>query len=169
MKKWIERINHWKLDKKMQVLVTTAIIVMTLIILAVSTISSVTSMKEKSIELLQTNNDTMSENYASSLEQYKALAIAIVMDDTVQSYLHCTSKRDPSYTGYANNAVNTMTSCQNMYPDMNFIGIVSYQMDDYLYKGIEALSSSDFQQVYAQDYQQCGAVRDGTIRLGFSN
>ena len=42
MKKWIERINHWKLDKKMQVLVTTAIIVMTLIILAVSTISSVT-------------------------------------------------------------------------------------------------------------------------------
>lgn len=169
MKKWIERINHWKLDKKMQVLVTTVIIVMTLIILAVSTISSVTSMKEKSIELLQTNNDTMSENYAASLEQYKALAIAIVMDDTVQSYLRCTSKRDPSYTGYANNAVNTMTSCQNMYPDMNFIGIVSYQMDDYLYKGIEALSSSDFQQVYAQDYQQCGAVRDGTIRIGFSN
>ena len=169
MKKWIERINHWKLDKKMQVLVTTAIIVMTLIILAVSTISSVTSMKEKSIELLQTNNDTMSENYAASLEQYKALAIAIVMDDTVQSYLRCTSKRDPSYTGYANNAVNTMTSCQNMYPDMNLIGIVSYQMDDYLYKGIEALSSSDFQQVYAQDYQQCGAVRDGTIRIGFSN
>ena len=169
MKKWLDRINHWKLDKKMQVLVTTSIIVMTLIILAVSTISSVTSMKEKSIELLQTNNDTMSENYASSLEQYKALAIAIVMDDTVQSYLHCTSKRDPSYTGYANNAVNTMTSCQNMYPDMNFIGIVSYQMDDYLYKGIEALSSSDFQQVYAQDYQQCGAVRDGTIRIGFSN
>ena len=169
MKKWIEQINQWKLDKKMQVLVTTAIIVMTLIILAVSTISSVTSMKEKSIELLQTNNDTMSENYAASLEQYKALAIAIVMDDTVQSYLRCTSKRDPSYTGYANNAVNTMTSCQNMYPDMNFIGIVSYQMDDYLYKGIEALSSSDFQQVYAQDYQQCGAVRDGTIRIGFSN
>ena len=63
MKKWMERINHWKLDKKMQVLVTTAIIVMTLIILAVSTISSVTSMKEKSIELLQTNNDTMAENY----------------------------------------------------------------------------------------------------------
>ena len=27
MKKWIEQINQWKLDKKMQVLVTTAIIV----------------------------------------------------------------------------------------------------------------------------------------------
>src|SRR5699024_11160930 len=100
MKEWIERINHWKLDKKMQVLVTTAIIVMTLIILAVSTISSVTSMKEKSIELLQTNNDTMAENYVTSLEQYKALAIAIVMDDTVQDYLHCTSKREASYTEY---------------------------------------------------------------------
>ena len=58
----------------------------------------------------------------TSLEQYKALAVAIVMDDTVQDYLHCTSKRDSDYTGYANNAVNTMTSCQNMYPDLNFIG-----------------------------------------------
>ncbi len=169
MKKWLDRINHWKLDKKMQVLVTTSIIVMTLIILAVSTISSVTSMKEKSIELLQTNNDTMAENYVTALEQYKALAVAIVMDDTVQNYLHCTSKRDPSYTGYANNAVNTMTSCQNMYPDLNFIGIVSYQMDDYLYKGTEAIVSSDFQQVYAQDYQQCQTVQNSTIRIGFSN
>ena len=169
MRKWIERINHWKLDKKMQVLVTTAIIVITLIVLAVSTVSSVRSMKTRSIELLQTNNDTMSENYASSLEQYKALAVAIVLDDAIQSYLHCSSKQDSSYTVYANNAVNTMTSCQNMYPDMNFIGIVSYQMDGYLYKGNEAITSSEFQQVYAQDYQQSKTVQDSTIRIGFSN
>lgn len=169
MQKWRERINHWKLDKKMQVLVTASIIVMTLIFLIVSTISSVNFMKEKSIELLQRNNDTMAENYAASLEQYKALAVAIVMDDTVQSYLRCTSKRDVSYTDYANNAVNTMSSCQNMYPDLNFIGIVSYQMDDYLYKGTEALVSSDFQQVYAQDYQQCRPVQRSTIRIGFSD
>ena len=153
----------------MQVLVTTAIIVITLIVLAVSTVSSVRSMKTRSIELLQTNNDTMSENYASSLEQYKALAVAIVLDDAIQSYLHCSSKQDSSYTVYANNAVNTMTSCQNMYPDMNFIGIVSYQMDGYLYKGNEAITSSEFQQVYAQDYQQSKTVQDSTIRIGFSN
>ena len=165
----MERINHWKLDKKMQVLVTAAIIVITLIVLAVSTVSSVRSMKTRSIELLQTNNDTLSENYASSLEQYKALAVAIVLDDAIQSYLHCSSKQDSSYTVYANNAVNTMTSCQNMYPDMNFIGIVSYQMDGYLYKGNEAITSSEFQQVYAQDYQQSKTVQDSTIRIGFSN
>ena len=53
-----------------------------------------------------------------------------------------------------------------MYPDLNFIGIVSYQMDDYLYKGTEALVSSDFQQVYAQDYQQCQTVQNSTIRIG---
>ena len=153
----------------MQVLVTTAIIVITLIVLAVSTVSSVKSMKARSIELLQTNNDTMSENYASSLEQYKALAVAIVLDDAIQSYLHCSSKQDSSYTVYANNAVNAMTSCQNMYPDMNFIGIVSYQMDGYLYKGNEAITSSEFQQVYAQDYQQSKTVQDSTIRIGFSN
>ena len=169
MKKWMNKINQWKLDKKMQALVTASVIIMTLIVLGVSTVSSVTSMKQKSIELLQANNDTMSENFVSSLEQYKALAVAMVLDDTIQDYLRCGNRRDPSYTGYANNAVNTMTSCLNMYPDMNFIGIVSYQMDDYLYKGAEAIASSDFQQVYAQDYQQCGKVQESAIRIGFSN
>ena len=42
-------------------------------------------------------------------------------------------------------------------------------MDDYLYKGTEALVSSDFQQVYAQDYQQCKNVQNSTMRIGFSN
>lgn len=165
----MNRMNQWKLDKKMRVLVTASVIVMTLIVLGVSTVSSVTSMKRKSIELLQANNNTTSENFGSFLEQYKALAVAMSMDDTTQYYLRCANKRDASYTVYANNAVNTMTSCKNIYPDMNFIGIVSYQMDDYLYKGTKDIVSSDFQQVYTKDYQQCRKVQKSTIRMGFSN
>lgn len=153
----------------MWVLVTVSIIVMTLIVLGVSTLSSVTSMKRNSIELLQANNNTTSENFGSYLERYKALAVAVSIDDTTQAYLRCANKRDASYTVYANNAVNTITSCKNMYPDMNFIGIVSYQMDDYLYKGTEGIVTSDFQQVYTKDYQQCKRVQKSTIRMGLLN
>ena len=169
MKKWMDKISQWKLDKKMQLLVTTVILVIALLMLAVSTISSVTSMKQKSIELLQANNDTMSDNFENALSQYKALAVAMVLDDTVQSYLKCTNKRNPDYSMYANNAVNTMESCQNMNPDMKFLAVVSYQMDDFLYKRTEGVISSRFQQVYTQDFQNARKVQNSTIRISVSN
>ena len=84
MKKWMEKISRWKFDKKMQLLVTVSIIATTLIVLVVSTISSVTSMKQQSIELLQAQNSTTAENFKSSLDNYKTLAIATVMDTSIQ-------------------------------------------------------------------------------------
>ena len=71
----------------MQLLVTVSIIATTLIVLVVSTISSVTSMKQQSIELLQAQNSTTAENFKSSLDNYKTLAIATVMDTSIQQYL----------------------------------------------------------------------------------
>ena len=71
MRKWMEKISRWKFDRKMQLLVTVSIIATTLIVLVVSTISSVTSMKQQSIELLQAQNSTTAENFKSSLDNYK--------------------------------------------------------------------------------------------------
>lgn len=169
MKTWIECISRWRLDKKMQALVTFVIITMTCIVVIVSTIASVTSMKQKSIELLQTNNDTLAENFAADLEQYKALALGIVLDDAVQTYLQCDDKSKLEYSKYANDAVNIMTSCQNMYADMCFIAIVSYQMDDYLYKGMEPITTSNFQKIYIEDYKQSQRAGNSTLSVSFSN
>ena len=50
MRKWMEKVSRWKFDKKMQLLVTVSIIATTLIVLVVSTISSVTSMKQQCLQ-----------------------------------------------------------------------------------------------------------------------
>lgn len=169
MKRWREKISNWKLDKKMQTLTTTVIVTVTLIVLVVSTISSVYSMKQKTMELLQENNDTMSDNFQGALNQYKAMAIAMVLDTSVQNYLQCTSRKDQKYSRYANDTYSVMSSCQNMYPEMNFLAVISYRMEDYLYKGNEALSSSEFQMVYRKDYSQCRFVQKNTLKVGISN
>lgn len=169
MKKWKEKISNWKLDKKMQVLTTTVIVVVTLIVLAVSTVSSVQSMKQKTIELLQENNNTMADNFQGTLAQYKAMAIAMVLDTSVQNYLQCTSRKDQDYSQCANDTYSVMSSCQNMFPDMNFIAVISYRMEDYLYRGNEALISSEFQMVYRKDYAQCPFVQGNTMKIGISN
>ena len=132
MEKWRKRISQWKLDKKMQALITIVLIATTLIVQVVSTLSSVTSLKKKSEEMLQARNATMAENFEGTLERYKSLAIAMVLDHSIQQYLECRNRQSEEYSAIANDAKNVMSSCQNMHSDMNFIAIVSYQMEDYL-------------------------------------
>lgn len=168
MKKWMEKISWWKFDKKMQLLVTVSIIATTLIVLAVSTISSVTSMKQQSIELLQAQNSTTAENFKSSLDNYKTLAIATVMDTSIQQYLKAANYSKES-GGLKNSAYNILSSISNMHSDMNFIAIVGKSPDDYIYKGQIAISAAQFTQVYSHDSQQCKTVQDSSIKMCFNN
>ena len=168
MKKWMEKISRWKFDKKMQLLVTVSIIATTLIVLVVSTISSVTSMKQQSIELLQAQNSTTAENFKSSLDNYKTLAIATVMDTSIQQYLKAANYSKES-GGLKNSAYNILSSISNMHSDMNFIAIVGKSPDDYIYKGQIAISAAQFTQVYSHDSQQCKTVQDSSIKMCFNN
>ena len=168
MRKWMEKVSRWKFDKKMQLLVTVSIIATTLIVLVVSTISSVTSMKQQSIELLQAQNSTTAENFKSSLDNYKTLAIATVMDTSIQQYLKAVNYNKEA-GGLKNSAFNILASISNMHSDMNFIAVVGKSPDDYIYKGQMAISAAQFSQVYTFDAQQCKTVQDSSIKMCFNN
>ena len=168
MSKWMEKVSRWKFDKKMQLLVTVSIIATTLIVLVVSTISSVTSMKQQSIELLQAQNSTTAENFKSSLDNYKTLAIATVMDTSIQQYLKAVNYNKEA-GGLKNSAFNILASISNMHSDMNFIAVVGKSPDDYIYKGQIAISAAQFSQVYTFDAQQCKTVQDSSIKMCFNN
>lgn len=168
MRKWMEKVSRWKFDKKMQLLVTVSIIATTLIVLVVSTISSVTSMKQQSIELLQAQNSTTAENFKSSLDNYKTLAIATVMDTSIQQYLKAVNYNKEA-GGLKSSAFNILASISNMHSDMNFIAVVGKSPDDYIYKGQVAISAAQFSQVYTFDAQQCKTVQDSSIKMCFNN
>lgn len=168
MRKWMEKVSRWKFDKKMQLLVTVSIIATTLIVLVVSTISSVTSLKQQSIELLQAQNSTTAENFKSSLDNYKTLAIATVMDTSIQQYLKAVNYNKEA-GGLKNSAFNILASISNMHSDMNFIAVVGKSPDDYIYKGQIAISAAQFSQVYTFDAQQCKTVQDSSIKMCFNN
>ena len=168
MRKWMEKVSRWKFDKKMQLLVTVSIIATTLIVLVVSTISSVTSMKQQSIELLQAQTSTTAENFKSSLDNYKTLAIATVMDTSIQQYLKAVNYNKEA-GGLKSSAFNILASISNMHSDMNFIAVVGKSPDDYIYKGQIAISAAQFSQVYTFDAQQCKTVQDSSIKMCFNN
>ena len=169
MKRWKKRIGRWKFDRKMQALISVSITFTALIVLIVSTISSVSSLRDKSIELLQDKNSTLAENYQNKLEEYKAMTVALVIDGSVQRYLKCGDKHLPEYALATTEANNVLSSGLNMASDMNFVAVISYQMDDYLYRGRDALAASEFHNVYERDLEQCKNGQDSTLKIGFSN
>ncbi len=169
MERWKECIGRWKFDRKMQALVSVSITFTTLIVLIVSTISSVTSLKDKSIELLQDKNATLAENYQNKLEEYKAMSVALVIDGYVQRYLKCGDKHTLEYALATTEANNVLSSYLNMSSDLNFIAVISYQMDDYLYRGRDTLTASEFHQVYQRDLEKCKNGQKSTLKIGFSN
>ena len=70
MNKWKTKFSHWKFDKKILLLVTVSILIVTLTVAGVSLTFSIASMKEQSVELLQMQNNTVAESFKGSMDSY---------------------------------------------------------------------------------------------------
>ena len=70
MNKWKTKFSYWKFDKKILLLVTVSILIVTLTVAGVSLTFSIASMKEQSVELLQMQNNTVAESFKGSMDSY---------------------------------------------------------------------------------------------------
>lgn len=163
MKKIINKISHWRFDRKMQLLMTITVTLTTMLMLIVSTVSSVTFMKEQAIELVQEQNKTIEENLSSSLDNYKSLALAVVLNNSVQKYL----KED--WLSASIDAYDFLSSICNMYSNLNFITVIDEQNENYIYRGKTTIAATYFLQVYQLDYNKCKPVQDCTIKISYNN
>lgn len=73
MNKWKTKFSYWKFDKKILLLVTVSILIVTLTVAGVSLTFSIASMKEQSVELLQMQNNTVAESFKGSMDSYKEI------------------------------------------------------------------------------------------------
>lgn len=167
MKKWKDRFIKSSFDRKMNLIVTLAVVVTTVLILLVSTVSSVESMKKQSIALLQSQNETIVENFRDSLETYKALAVATVLDSSVQQYVKMDKDTNANAAILAQNAYNMLGSINNIYANLNFIALVKNNTKEYLFMGKDPITTTRFLQMYQIDEQKCKMPRQSTIKMGF--
>ena len=86
MNKWKTKFSYWKFDKKILILVTVSILIVTLTVAGVSLTFSIASMKEQSVELLQMQNNTVAESFKGSMDSYKVFVKGMFMDDSVHYY-----------------------------------------------------------------------------------
>lgn len=168
MNKWKTKFSHWKFDKKIRLLVTVSVILVTLTVAGISLFFSMAAIKEQSVELLQMQNNTVAESFGDSMDSYKELALGTILDDAVQNYYKQTEKKQLKMADI-NAVYSKLENLNNMYESMNFAAIVSADYRDYYYRGKGNLSVTQFEQVYPQAYQRSKYAQKGTLKVSYNN
>ena len=168
MKKWKTKFDRWKFDKKILLLVTASILIVTLTVAGVSLTFSLASMKEQSIELLQMQNNTVAESFQGSMDSYKEIVLGTIMDDSVQNYCRQV-QRNMLKTADINAIYSKLENLNNMYEDLNFAAVVSSDYENYYYRGKGTLSVTQFEEVYPQAYDRSKYAQKGTLKISYNN
>lgn len=168
MNKWKTKFSHWKFDKKILLLVTVSILLVTLTVAGVSLSFSMASMKDQSIELLQMQNSTVAESFQSSMDSYKELMLGTIMDDSIQNYCRQV-KRNRLKASDISAVYSKLENLNNMYESMNFAAVVSSDYKNYYYRGKGSLSVTQFEEVYPQAYDKSKYGQKGTFKVSYNN
>ena len=113
-----------------------------IILLIVFTSFYVSSYIRQANNLTRSQLSSLATNYEYILNSYNGLAETLMIDNSVQEYLSH-EKNGSNYTTLASNAKNTLQNAVNMYPSINYIAIVSKDLNygDYEEKIKEAATS----------------------------
>ena len=168
MNKWKTKFSHWKFDKKILLLVTVSILIVTLTVAGVSLTFSIASMKEQSVELLQMQNNTVAESFKGSMDSYKEIVLGTIMDDSVQNYCRQVQKNELK-TADIDAVYSKLENLNNMYESLNFAAIVSSDYKSYYYRGKGSLSVTQFEEVYPQAYERSKYAQKGTLKVSYNN
>lgn len=168
MNKWKTKFSHWKFDKKILLLVTVSILLVTLTVAGVSLCFSMASMKEQSVELLQMQNNTVAESFQGAMDSYKEILLGTIMDDSVQNYCRQV-QRNALKTVDINAVYSKLENLNNMYEDLNFAAVVSSDYKSYYYRGKGSLSVTQFEEVYPQAYDRSKYAQKGTLKVSYNN
>lgn len=168
MNKWKTKFSYWKFDKKILLLVTVSILIVTLTVAGVSLTFSIASMKEQSVELLQMQNNTVVESFKGSMDSYKEIVLGTIMDDSVQNYCRQVQKNELK-TADIDAVYSKLENLNNMYESLNFASIVSSDYKSYYYRGKGSLSVTQFEEVYPQAYERSKYAQKGTLKVAYNN
>lgn len=169
LKRWMEKIRRWKFDRKMKMFTSLSIVATTMVILIISTISFVIIARNQSKEMAKEQLSSMASNFEEAFENYKDLAIAIIIDSSIQNYLTCDKSNKKKYYDLASEAKNTLLNATNVNANINFMAVINETSQDYIYKGYYTISTSKFYNNYKEDYQNSMHMDSAAMQMSFNN
>ncbi len=157
------------LDRKLFSFITCMLFGLSIIIFAIFTSVYVSSFIKQSSDIARNQLSVLANSYESAFRNYKELAIAIMIDDSVQNYIKYDGAKNEEYFALVNDARSTLQNFLNLNNQKSFIALISNNSSDYIYKG-NAKIAANFIKTYLGDYENSDYGCDpGTIRMSFNN
>lgn len=164
------RFSSWNLDRKINTFVSSLIYGISAIIFVITTVLYFSSFIEQSNNIVKNQLSALADNYEYTLNSYKNLAEALIIDDAIQEYVLSNGKSDEEYFNLFNNARNILQNTVNMHSEIRYISVVSYNFNDILYKGYGNNLTSNFGKAYKSDYANSIVCRvPGTLRMSYND
>jgi two-component system sensor histidine kinase YesM len=140
------------------------------IMLAIFTSIYVSSYIKQSKYIAKDQLSALANNYKNTLDNYKELAVALLIDDHVQDYLNYDGPKNSEYFKLVNNAKSTLQNTINLNSNMNYIALISVQSDDIVYKSTNSKIATNFLQLYKEDYENSSySCEAGTMCMSFNS
>lgn len=164
------QMNSWNLKGKISFFLTVTILMTSVIIMVISTVSSVYYMTKQSKDMARNQLDTLALGYADTLEQYQDLAVALVIENSVQKYCKSYYNTGTEYDIEASAVYNYLLNMMNVRNNMNFVVVLKGEGERYVYKGNSSIIDARFETVYEKDYDESIPAKQGsTVRMSFGN
>lgn len=164
--KWLKR---WSFVKKLQYFLVSILFCIFFLTILISTVSWFFFVTEQNQKGVEEQLDLMAGEYSSSLEQYKAVAISIVLDQHVQKFCQFETNSIP-LKQEASDVYHALLNLLNSQANANFIAVINNNIDTYVYTGNHSMTISNFENVYRNDFQDSIKAKDkGALRMSFAD
>jgi len=166
----LKKISNWNLDKKVNVFMSCLIYAITVIMLTIFTVFYCKSFINQSVNITRNQLSALATNYETRLMNYYGLSVALSIHESVQEYLEKGNPGNENYYRLVDDVKNTLQNAVNMYNGIQFIALVNYKLDDYIYRGNRSQISNNFPKVYKLDYENSVyCYGKSTMRLSYNN
>lgn len=159
-------VHNWAFAKRMKVFFLASIVLVSSLVLTVSTVISANNLLKNTEKLAENQLELLATNYNASLEQYKNICQAILMNSYVQDFLEGSTDRAQK-AEYQQSAREMLTQIYNSNDNINFIALLKDETGEYLYRG-SGVSYADFEDSWEKDWQ-ASQQGSGAMRLSYSN
>lgn len=158
----------WSVEKKIHFVMLTVIISLTLIAIIVSTVFLTNALTEQNRQYASEQLGIMASDCEGNLEQYKALMIATVLDNSIQEY--CRSESLQTADKVSDNVYRVLQNILNIQSNANFVAVINGRNEKYVYNGNSGMTETNFEEIYETDYNENIKNQDSNnIVFSFSN
>lgn len=169
-KKTRKKFEKKKLDDQLRIFFSVMIAGLMGIMLAISTVSAISSSYQKSAEQAASQLDFMASSYHTWLTTANDLIISLESDEAVQEFCGCQENSGTSYQQKYTDLSNFLQNYLYVNSDVNFISVINDKNGEYVIRGKNSITRSKFDMVYAKNYEKSQyAKRKGVLRMDYGN